>query len=120
MINEHHAHKAASQVVHDFLDLIQYHMLKIEPTERITSWDLFQKLQIMARKCKQDAVYCAAPAPRTPKIETPVRYIESKGVKERETEDIVPQAASPRLRSGRTRLYSERRSRLPRMGPLQG
>ncbi|KAI0126787.1 hypothetical protein BJ170DRAFT_596356 [Xylariales sp. AK1849] len=115
MIRGLHAHDAASCFVHDFLDLIQHHLLKVEPTERMSSQLLYEELHRMAEKCRVDADYAAKPDPRHVPGHKTIQYAVSEsypgmeGRKSRSTEMTSRE---------RFRIYSTRKSR--RSKPVTG
>ncbi|KAI0380675.1 kinase-like protein [Hypomontagnella monticulosa] len=65
-IDKLHATQGCSEFIHDFLDLISEHMLRIRIEMRYECKDVAKELGAMYTKCKSDAFY----HPPTPKIDS--------------------------------------------------
>ncbi|KAI1136872.1 kinase-like protein [Hypoxylon sp. FL0543] len=57
-VNKLHATEGCSQFIHDFLDLISDHMLRIRPANRHESKLIAERLDSLYDKCKGDKLYC--------------------------------------------------------------
>jgi hypothetical protein len=73
MIHELRTHIPASGAIHEFLDVIQFDMLIIEPTERVDSIGLWEALQSIAAGCERDKDYCITPTPGPLQSKSPNR-----------------------------------------------
>lgn len=116
MFHELHASPQASELIHDLLDIIQLDMLEIEPTKRIKSLKLAEKLQILEDKSRINEDYLLRPCTRGRGVPEPgVQYSVSKGLS-KDTEMVSrprPEQADRTKQADRTiRIYSERRSRV--------
>ncbi|KAJ9144603.1 Kinase-like protein [Pleurostoma richardsiae] len=58
-----HDNKQCTQYIHDFLDLIQAHMMLVDQKKRIKSKELLKRIEELKQNCK-DRGYCLTPCPR--------------------------------------------------------
>lgn len=58
-----HKHEHCSQAIHDFLSLIDHHMLVPLPDDRYSMNQVRDELQIIASKSRRDSNYCQSGIP---------------------------------------------------------
>lgn len=61
-----HAHKNCSQLIHDLLDFIMEHMLKVDPAERIEAKGLKEKMEKLVASAESSDEYLIGANPRFP------------------------------------------------------
>jgi serine/threonine protein kinase len=66
-----HAHTNCSQLIHDLLDFIMEHMLKVDPSERIEAKGLKEKIEELVASAELSDEYLLKSAPRSLTIATP-------------------------------------------------
>ncbi|QYS92816.1 Protein kinase domain-containing protein [Trichoderma simmonsii] len=58
-----HKHEHCSQAIHDFLSLIDHHMLAPLPNDRYSMNQVRDELHMIASKCRRDSNYCQSGIP---------------------------------------------------------
>jgi serine/threonine protein kinase len=59
-----HNHEQCSDIVHNLLDLIEQELLVVDVKQRIPSWVLVKKLDILVKRAETDNSYLLHPTPR--------------------------------------------------------
>ncbi|KAH8745775.1 hypothetical protein BGZ57DRAFT_778194 [Hyaloscypha finlandica] len=63
-VNRLHEHEKCSASIHDVLDLVMGHLLRVDPKERIVSGKLKQHMAELVEKAENDLQYLLSPVPR--------------------------------------------------------
>lgn len=58
-----HSHEKCSLLIHDLLNLVMEHMLRIEPEDRMASADLTKEVAQLVTRARMDSIYVVQPAP---------------------------------------------------------
>jgi serine/threonine protein kinase len=64
-VKDLHAHEKCSGLIHDLLDLVMGHMLRVDPDERIEAADLKERMKEMVSKAEANDEYLIRPYPRS-------------------------------------------------------
>jgi serine/threonine protein kinase len=68
-----HAHEKCSELIHDLLDLVMGAMLKIDPDERKSAWELKGEMERLVSKAESSLKYLLKSAPRPLRTPPPVQ-----------------------------------------------